>query len=57
MKIPTGSKTKLSKEMDLSKVTQAQLNAVAKKLNGRSRKTLGFVTPAEKFSEYVALTE
>jgi IS30 family transposase len=44
------------KGMDLSKISQAQLNAVAKKLNGRPRKTLNYLTPAEKFDEYVAST-
>jgi IS30 family transposase len=34
---------------DLSKYTQAQLNAVAKRLNQRPRKTLDFSTPAQAF--------
>lgn len=36
------------KGMDLSGVTQAQLNKVALRLNQRPRKTLGFRPPAEK---------
>lgn len=36
------------KGMDLSRVTQAQLNKVALRLNQRPRKTLGFRPPAEK---------
>ncbi|HKV49642.1 MAG TPA: IS30 family transposase, partial [Gemmatimonadaceae bacterium] len=42
---------------DLSSVTQAQLNAVARQLNMRPRKTLGFMTPAEKLASTVALTD
>ena len=43
------------KGTDLSTVTQAQLNAVAHRLNTRPRKTLGFMTPAEKLAQTVAL--
>lgn len=46
----------LPKGADLSSVPQAQLNAIAHRLNTRPRKTLGFTTPAEKLAETVALT-
>jgi IS30 family transposase len=42
--------------MDLSQVTQVQLDAVARRLNQRPRKTLGFQTPADKLSLAVAST-
>ena len=45
------------KGTDLSRVTQVQLNAVARRLNMRPRKTLGFMTPAEKLASTVALTD
>jgi IS30 family transposase len=35
------------KGMDLSKVTQEELNIVERELNNRPRKKLGFYTPAE----------
>ena len=44
------------KGMDLSGYSQAQLNAVARRLNGRPRKTLNYETPAEKFNQSVAST-
>ncbi len=42
------------KGMDLSNVHQNRLNAVARQLNERPRKTLQFYSPAEKFAECVA---
>ncbi|MDM0072613.1 IS30 family transposase [Variovorax sp. J31P207] len=44
------------KGIDLSNHSQAKLNAVARQLNERPRKTLDFHTPAEMFSQIVAST-
>ena len=44
------------KGMDLSEVSQAKLNAIARRLNERPRKTLNFETPAERFNQCVAST-
>lgn len=44
------------KGIDLSKVTDAQLQVAADGLNGRPRETLGWFTPAEKLAELVAST-
>ncbi|NND36154.1 MAG: IS30 family transposase [Gammaproteobacteria bacterium] len=44
------------KGMDLSGIHQNKLNAVARQLNERPRKTLNFRTPAERFSQCVAST-
>lgn len=46
----------MPKGMNLSGLSQTQLNAIARQLNQRPRKTLGFQTPAEMFSECVAST-
>jgi IS30 family transposase len=46
----------LPKGVDVSGYSQAQLNAVARKLNERPRKTLDFRTPAEMFNQTVAST-
>jgi len=44
------------KGMDLSNIHQNRLNAVARRLNGRPRKTLYYRTPTERFNQYVAST-
>ena len=45
------------KGMDLSNIHQNRLNAVARRLNERPRKTLQYRTPAERFAECVASTD
>lgn len=44
----------LPKGIDLSSFSQAKLNAIARRLNERPRKTLNFETPAERFHQIVA---
>jgi transposase, IS30 family len=46
----------LPKGIDLSAYSQAKLNAIARRLNERPRKTLNYETPAERFSQTVAST-
>lgn len=46
----------LPKGIDLSVYSQAKLNAVARRLNERPRKTLGYETPAQRFLQSVAST-
>ena len=44
------------KGIDLSTFSQTKLNEVARRLNERPRKTLGFETPIERYRQAVALT-
>ena len=47
----------LPKGTDLARYTQTQLNAIARELNTRPRKTLGYRTPADILAETVASTD
>jgi len=42
------------KGMDISMISQAKLNGVARRLNERPRKTLDYETPADRFNQCVA---
>jgi IS30 family transposase len=44
------------KGLDLSNYSQAELDAVARRLNERPRKTLNYETPAQRFQQSVAST-
>jgi IS30 family transposase len=46
----------LPKGIDLSTYSQLKLNAIARRLNERPRKTLDFETPAQRFHQSVAST-
>jgi IS30 family transposase len=46
----------LPKGADLSTYSSNQLRKIARQLNERPRKTLGWMTPAEKFAELIATT-
>lgn len=46
----------LPRGIDLAPYSQAELNKIARQLNQRPRKTLDFQTPAERFSQCVAMT-
>lgn len=43
------------RSLDFNTVTDRQLDAIAAELNERPRQTLGWMTPSEKFSEFVAM--
>ena len=45
------------KGIDLSTVSQAKLTAVARRLNDRPRKTLGYQAPADRYRQTVASTD
>jgi len=45
----------LPKNEDLSHFTQAELNAIARKLNGRPRETLGWLKPVEAYSRLLSV--
>jgi len=46
----------LPKGVDLSKHTAAELVEIQRSLNGRPRKTLGYLTPSEAYAQVVATT-
>jgi transposase, IS30 family len=46
----------LPRTTDMSALTQRQLDAIARSLNGRPRQTLGWMTPSQAFAQAVAST-
>lgn len=46
----------LPKGTDLSKQSAEDLEAIQRNLNGRPRKKLGYMTPLEKLTEFLALS-
>jgi len=46
----------LPKGTDLTTITASDLRSIQRSLNARPRKTLGYLTPSEKFAQYVAAT-
>ena len=46
----------MPKSTDLSKLSAKDLTAIERSLNGRPRKTLGYMKPSEKLAELLALT-
>jgi IS30 family transposase len=46
----------LPKGMSLADISQAKLNAIARRLNERPRKTLDYETPAQRFHQQIAST-
>jgi IS30 family transposase len=46
----------MPKGTDLSKLSVQDLNRIQHSLSGRPRQTLGYMTPLEKLTEFVALT-
>jgi IS30 family transposase len=46
----------LPRSLNLSTLSEEQLDAIADELNGRPRETLGWRTPSERFAELVAMT-
>lgn len=50
------TKERSAESIDLSGYSQSKLNAIARRLNERPRKTPQYETPAERFHQAVALT-
>jgi IS30 family transposase len=46
----------MPKSTDLAAHSADDLAAIARSLNGRPRKTLGYMTPSEKLTQLLALT-
>ncbi len=46
----------LPKGRDLTNISASELRAIERSLNSRPRKTLGYSTPLEKLTEFIALT-
>ena len=51
-----GERHYLPKYVDVSELSQIMLDAIARHLSERPRRTLDFQTPAEMFSQCIAMT-